>query len=247
MSFHVEGKVALVTGANRGIGRAIVELLVAHGASKVYAAVRKPDSVADLVQAHGKKIEPVLIDLEKPETIAAAAKQARDVELVVNNAGAYRPGVPLDDDAVESLDYHMNVNCVGLVRMAQAFAPVLKANGGGALVQLNSIVSLKCFAESAAYCASKAASYSITLALRDQLAEQGTAVVSVFPGPIATHMAADAGLEDIAEPPSVVGEAIVDALAAGEFRAFPDSIAKSYGAAYRSFATEIVDSPSIAP
>jgi short-subunit dehydrogenase len=241
MSFHVKGKVALVTGANRGIGRAIVESLIEHGAAKVYVGVRSLDKAADLAEAYGKKIVPIVVDLEKPETIEAAAKQAQDVELVVNNAGVFRPSWPLDPDAVESLNYHMNINCVGLIRMAQAFAPTLKGNGGGALVQINSVVSLKCFADSATYSASKAASYSITQALRDQLAEQGTTVVSVFPGPIATEMADTAGTTDIAEPPSLVAEAIVAALEAGEFRAFPDSMARNFGTAYRSFAAEIVD------
>jgi short-subunit dehydrogenase len=247
MSFDVEGKTALVTGANRGIGRAIVDACIAHGAARVYAAVRNLDSAAGHVQAHGEKVEPILIDLEKPETILAAAKKAQDVEFVVNNAGVFRPGTPLDGDAAESLKYQMVVNCVGLIRMAQAFAPVLKANGGGALVQLNSVASLKCFTDSALYGASKAASYSITQALRDLLAEQDTAVVSVFPGPIATDMADAAGMTEIAEPPSLVAEAILAALAEGHFRAYPDSMAKEFGEAYHAFATEIVDAHPVTP
>jgi len=247
MSFQVEGKVALVTGANRGIGKAIVDGLVSHGAAKVYAAVRNLDTAAGHVKAHGDKIEPILIDLEKPETITAAAKKVTDVELVVNNAGVFQPVSPLDTGAIKSLQFQIDVNLYGLIRMAQAFAPVLKANGGGALVQLNSVASLKCFTESALYCASKAASYSITQALRELLAEQGTAVVSVFPGPIATDMADAAGMTEMAEPPSQVAEAIITALAAGHFRAYPDSMAKEFGEAYHSFASEIVDAHPVTP
>ena len=115
----------------------------------------------------------------------------------------------------------MDMNVSGLVRIAQAFAPVLKKNGGGALIQLNSLASIKCFAPFATYSASKAAAYSITQALRDILKEQGTTVVSVHPGPIATDMADTAGIGEIAEPPSIVADSILEALDKGEFHAFP--------------------------
>ena len=125
--------------------------------------------------------------------------------------------------------------------MAQAFAPVLKANGGGAFVQLNSVASMKNFADFATYSASKAAAYSITQALRELLGQQGTAVLSVHPGPIATDMSDAAGMSEIAEPPSLVAEGIVAALKAGDFHLFPDSMAKQFGDAYQSFAENIVE------
>ena len=158
MSFDVQGKVALVTGANRGIGKSIVETLVKAGASKVYAAVRNPDSAKPLVEAHGDKVVPIPIDLAKPETITEAAKAAADVQLVVNNAGILKNATPLDADAVEKFQSEIDVNVFGLMRMAQAFAPVLKANGGGAFVQLNSVASVKTFTAFTTYSASKAAS-----------------------------------------------------------------------------------------
>ena len=133
------------------------------------------------------------------------------------------------------------MNVYGLIRMAQAFAPVLAANGGGAFVQLNSVVSVKNFASSATCSASKAAAYSITQALRDTLKAQGTQVMSVHAGPIATDMANSAGLGAIAEPASLVADGIVAALAAGEFHVFPDSMARKFWSAYQGFARAVVE------
>lgn len=239
--YSLKNRTVLVTGANRGIGKSIVQVLLQNGAQKVYAAARNLESLNSLIAENPEKIVPVLIDLHKPDTITAAAKIARDVEVVVNNAGMLNTTNPISEDAVTALQDEMEVNVYGLIRMAQAFAPILKANGGGALVQLNSIVSMKSFADMATYSASKAASYSITQALRDVLKEQGTQVVSVHPGPIATDMAVQAGIDEIAEPAELVPQAIIAALSADEFHAFPDSMAKQVGSAYQDFATNIVE------
>ena len=241
-SYDVKDKTALVTGANRGIGKAIVEALLDKGvAKKVYAAVRNLESLKPLQEQYGDKIEAIHIDLESPETIEQAAAKATDVEIVVNNAGVLKTSTPLDAKALDTMSYEMDMNVNGLIRMAQAFAPVLKANGGGALVQLNSVASMKSFAPFATYSASKAAAYSITQALRDLLQEQGTSVVSVHPGPIATDMATDAGIGEIAEPPSLVADSIIAALEKGEFHAFPDTMAKQIEGAYQGFAENVVN------
>lgn len=241
MRIDVNGTVALVTGANRGIGKAITASLLKHGASKVYAAVRNPDSAAALVDVHGERVVPLRFDLVERGTIIAAAQTAADVEIVVNNAGILRTGSPLEDGAIDALAEQIEVNVYGLIRTARAFAPVLKRNGGGAFVQLNSIASLRTFPPFATYCASKAAAYSVTQALHAVLAEQGTHVLSVHPGPIATDMAEDAGIMDMADPPEVVGEGIVEALRRGDYHLFPDSTAREVGAAYRSFAEDVVE------
>ncbi|MCR9197787.1 MAG: SDR family oxidoreductase [Planctomycetaceae bacterium] len=241
MSFAVSEKVALVTGANRGIGRVIVESLLERGAAKVYAAVRSSDSVSELVATHGDKVVPVQLDLTQPDSIVAAAQVASDVDLVVNNAGVLRTSSVLSEDALESLEFELNGNLLGLLRMARAFAPVLKNNGGGAFVQLNSVVSVKAFEQFATYSASKAAAYNITQSLRNELREQGTQVVSVHPGPIATDMGDAAGLTEIAEPASLVADAIVDALQDGRFHAWAGTMAQQVGTAYENFATAVVE------
>lgn len=244
MSFDVKGRTALVTGANRGIGKEIVKALVAHGAKKVYAGVRSADKAQPLVEELGDAVTPLVVDYEKPETIEAAAKAAGDIELVVSNAGVLRTGDPFAAETLDNLQFELNVNVFGLLRMARAFSPVLKQNGGGAFVQLNSVASLMSFAPFATYCASKAASYSLTQALRATLKEQGTAVLSVHPGPIATDMADHAGFDE-ADPPSMVAEAIVAALAAGDFHLFPDTFAKEIGGAYAGFAEAVIEGQTV--
>ena len=121
------------------------------------------------------------------------------------------------------------------------FPYITGQNGGGAFVQLNSVASLKSFSDFSTYCASKAAAYSITQALREPLEQQGTTVLSVHPGPISTDMAVNAGLDEIAEPAAVVADGIVSALKSGDFHLFPDSMAQQVGSAYRSFAENIIE------
>lgn len=237
----VAGRTVLVTGANRGIGKAIVEEFLSAGASKVYAAARKPESLQAMVAAHGDRIVPVWIDLHQAESISTAAEACKDVEIVVNNAGILNIEDPLSATAVDAMREEMEVNVYGLMRMARAFAPVLKANGGGVFIQLNSVASIKNFASFSTYSASKAAAYSVTQALRDLLSAQGTRVLSVHPGPIATDMADSAGLAEMAESAEVVPKAILAAMEAGDFHVFPDTMARQIWGAYETFANEVVD------
>jgi len=237
----VQDSIILVTGANRGIGKAMVDSFLSAGAAKVYAAARSLETLNPLVTEQGDRVVPIHIDLNQPQTIWDAASRATDVQIVVNNAGTLQVASPLDSHAIEALEFDMQVNVYGLMRMAQAFAPVLKANGGGVFVQMNSVASMKNFADFATYSASKAAAYSITQGLRDVLADQRTRVLSVHPGPIATDMADAAGLRGIAESPPLVPEAIIAALQSGEFHVFPDKMAKQIGGVYENFAHHIVE------
>ena len=242
IKYDIKNKTALVTGANRGIGKVITETFLQKGAKKVYAAVRNTDTALPLIEKHGEKIEIVKIDLAKPETIIDASQRIKDVEVVVNNAGVNTRSTPLDTDAIDSLNFEMEINVNGLVRMAQAFAPILRINGGGVFIQINSVASVKNIVPIATYSASKAAAYSITQALRNQLGEQGTFVMSVHPGPIATDMIATVpGMLEIAEPPGVVADNIMAALNSGYFHVFPDKIAREIEEAYHSFAKNTIE------
>ena len=240
MSYDISNKITLVTGANRGIGKAIVETFFEHGASKVYAGVRSLDKAEALVAEFGEKVVPIEIDYENPASIKAAAKIADDVQVVVSNAGVLIGAGVMDEDVIEQFQTELNINVYGLIRMAQAFAPVLKRNGGGAFVQLNSIASLSSFPR-ATYPASKAASYSFTQALRPIFKEQGTATLSVHPGPILTDMAISSGFAEDSDLPSVVSEGIVEALKEGDFHLFPDRMAKDFEKAYHNFAEAIIE------
>lgn len=240
MSLKIEGATALITGANRGIGLEITKALLNAGAAKVYAAVRDLSSIKELEQKYPDRLVGVVIDLTKPETISSAAKTATDVQIVINNAGVLKVSAPLDDDVLDTFDFQIEVNVRGLIRMARAFSPVLKENGGGAFVQLNSVASLRSFPAFSTYCASKAASYSMTQALRSQMKEQGTQVISVHPGPIETDMAKEASLDET-DPPSVVAEAIISAIESSQFHVFPDSMSQELWQSYETFAKEVVE------
>ena len=169
----IENSVVLVTGANRGIGLAFARALLARGARKVYAAARNPATVTL------PGVVALQLDVTKPEEIAAAVKDASDVTLVINNAGIAQPGgfLAADSDAVTRRIFETNV--FGVLNMSKAFAPVLNANGGGALINVLSVASWVNGGELAAYSASKSAAWSLTNALRHELAAQKTQVVGL--------------------------------------------------------------------
>ncbi len=229
MSFQIAGTTALVTGANRGIGRAIVEALLARGAAKVYAAARRPESLTDLVAASGGRVVPLVLDVTRPEQIAAAAKAAGDVQLLVNNAGvvAKLDGALTDPAWLPAARDEFEVNVLGLFAVTQAFAPNLARHGGGAILNLASVVSFVAFPLVATYSASKAAVHSLTQSTRIWLAPQGTFVGGVYPGPIDTDMARDFPLEKTS--PAAAALAILDGLEAGNEEIFPDAMSQQAG------------------
>lgn len=219
---NIEGSVALVTGANRGIGKGIAEELLARGAAKVYAGVRDPSSVTD------PRLVPIELDVTDAGRIAEVAEQLGDVHIVVNNAGMGHAATPLQanlDDARAELE----VNYLGLAAMTQSFAPVLAANGGGAFVNLLSVASWVAVPVLATYSASKAAAWLFTNAARVELKRQGTQVLGVHVGWVDTDLTAGLDVEKIA--PDVVVNAVLDALEAGESEVVVDEFSRTVKAA----------------
>ena len=170
----IENAVVLVTGANRGIGLAFVSELLARGARKVYAAARDPSSLAPQ-----PGVQALRLDVNNPEDVAAAAALASDVTLVINNAGIAQPGGFMAADSEEVMRRIFETNVFGVLRVSKAFAPVLQANGGGALLNVLSVASWVNGGELAAYSASKSAAWSLTNALRHELAAQKTQVLGL--------------------------------------------------------------------
>ncbi len=187
--------IALVTGANRGIGKAYVHALIKKGAKKVYAAMRDVDtfkkSYSEDLEKYKDVIQLISLDITDEKQIGSALKQAGDVDVLINNAGVANYAGLIGADNLDSARYEMEVNYFGTLAMIRAFAPVLKKNGGGAIANVNSVASLASFPVLGSYSASKAALYSLTQGVRAELAQQGTHVLGVYPGPIDTDMAKD--------------------------------------------------------
>ena len=202
----IQNSVALVTGANRGIGLAFTKALLARGARKVYAAARDPSTI-DIAG-----VESLRLDVTNARDVAAAAAHARDVTLVINNAGVAQQGGFLAADAEEAARRMFETNFFGMLRVSRAFAPVLKANGGGALLNVLSIVSWINGGALAAYAASKSAAWSLTNSLRHELAPQGTQVAALHMAFVDTDLAR--GLDGPKTSPAEIVARALDGLEA---------------------------------
>jgi NAD(P)-dependent dehydrogenase (short-subunit alcohol dehydrogenase family) len=197
---NIENSIALVTGANRGLGKAYTDALLAAGAAKVYAGARDASSVA----ITDPRLVPVKLDVTQDKDVNAAATACADVSLLINNAGIMLASTMLSEDSESALRAEMEVNVFGMLRMVRAFAPVLAKNGGGAIANMLSVVSWFVFPFDATYCASKHAALALTEGVRIQLKSQGTQVVAVYAGFIDTDMAA--GFDREKTPPQQVAE-----------------------------------------
>ncbi|HSM80395.1 MAG TPA: SDR family oxidoreductase [Nodosilinea sp.] len=225
---QVNGSVALVTGANSGIGKYFIETLLAMGAAKIYAGARKIGSLEALVAVDPNRLVPVELDITDGATVAAAAAQCQDVNLLINNAGiALMQGLITAPD-LSAARAEIEVNYLGTLTMCRAFAPVLKANGGGAIVNMLSILGRVNLPMNASYSASKGAGYILTQGIRAELAAQNTLVVGVMPATVDTKSS-----EEFPPPkvrPGVVAQEALQAVVDGVEDVYPGEQAKAMAA-----------------
>ncbi|NOZ94358.1 MAG: SDR family NAD(P)-dependent oxidoreductase [Acidobacteria bacterium] len=228
---NIQRSTALVTGANRGIGRAIVGALLHEGAERVYATARRLDDLESVVALDPRRVRALQLDVTNAAEIAAAARSATGVNLLVNNAAVLDAGGPLDAPT-DIFRRNMETNFHGILEVTRAFAPVIEATGGGAVVNILSVVALASMPGLAAYNASKAAAWSLTQSLRADLAKRHVEVFAVFPGPVDTDMAR--GFDMAKAAPSDVAAAVVAGVSAGSEDIFPDPMSEQVYSTWRS-------------
>jgi NAD(P)-dependent dehydrogenase (short-subunit alcohol dehydrogenase family) len=219
----ISGSVALVTGANRGLGYAFARALIERGARTVSAGARDPATITD------PDLVPVTLDITDAADVAAAAALCGDVTLLVNNAGVSYDSPLLAAPALDGARAEMETNYFGTLALCRAFAPILGANGGGALVNMLSVASFRSLPQIGSYSASKAAAWSLTNGVRLELAAQGTLVVGVHAGFIDTDMAARIDQPKIS--PIEVARQAFDAVEAGQLEVLADGQSRDVKAA----------------
>lgn len=220
----LEGVVALVTGANRGIGRAFVSGLLQAGADKIYASVRTQSAAEELVRVHGKQVIPVLLDVADPVAIGRLDQLTGDTTLLINNAGVacYKGFVTSSDlDAARS---EMAVNYFGALGVIRVMAPIIQKNGGGAIVQISSIAGMVTFPVVGSYSASKAAVNAMIKGVRAELAKSGVKVIGVYPGVVETQMSERFGVSGV-QPEHIV-TATLESVIRDEEDVFPDPMSR---------------------
>ncbi|NJL40061.1 MAG: SDR family oxidoreductase [Leptolyngbyaceae cyanobacterium RM2_2_4] len=220
--------VALVTGANGGIGRYYVKALRAAGVSRIYAAARNPNSLSSIIAIDPEQIIPIPLDITDEQSVATAAAACQDVTLLINNAGIGLLKGFISAPDLSGARAEMEVNYFGTLAMCRAFAPVLKRNGGGAIVNMLSILGKINFPLNASYSASKAAAILMTQGIRAELAAQGTLVIGVMPGTVDTD-----GSEHFPPPkvsPEVVAQEALQAVVDGLEDVYPGEQAKEMAA-----------------
>jgi NAD(P)-dependent dehydrogenase (short-subunit alcohol dehydrogenase family) len=214
----IKNSVVLVTGANRGLGLAFTKALLARGAKKVYAGARDPASIAL------QDVVPFKIDVTKPESIEQAAKQLGDVTLLINNAGVSLGQGALAANAIQRAREEIETNYLGPLAVSAAFAPVLANNGGGAILNILSVLSWVASPRTTTYSASKAAAWALTNGMRLELAAQKTQVVGLHVGFVDTDLVRHLPVPKVA--PDEVARIGLDAIESGADEVLVDDVSR---------------------
>jgi NAD(P)-dependent dehydrogenase (short-subunit alcohol dehydrogenase family) len=230
---EISNSVALVTGANGGIGSHFVEQLLQHSegktnAGKIYVCARTLNKLNHLVAQDPTRIIPVELDVTNPESVAAAAAQCPDVTLLINNAGTSLNHGIISAPDLDAARAEMDVNYFGMAAMCRAFAPILQKQGGGAIINILSLLGKVNLPFSGSYSASKAAAISMTQSVRAELSAQHTLVIAVMPGTVDTDLAKDWPNPKVA--PAEVARAALQAVIDNQEDVYPGEQAQQVSA-----------------
>jgi len=225
---NTKDAVVLVTGSNRGLGKALVQELVKSGARKIYTSARNTSNLN--IDGGKTEIVPLQLEITDQVRLGEIATQAKDVTLLINNAGVLSSGSILDV-SIDQIKHNFDTNFFGTLAVAKTFTPVIESNGGGSIVNILTLLSLASMPAFSAYNASKAAAWSMTLSLRASLAETNVNVHSVFPGAVDTDMIGDIDMPKT--NPAEVARAIIEGINNGEEDIFPDPMSKEVYQAWK--------------
>jgi len=226
---NIHGSIALVTGANRGLGARLVRELLEAGATRVYVTAREPRTLDRTETSADPRVRALGLDITDPVSVAAAVDAARDVTLLVNNAGVLNFGGIVDVD-IDAVERDLATNYVGTLRVTQAFVPTLRRNRPAAVVNVLTLIALAPVPGMAGYSASKAAAHSMTQALRAELRGTGIDVIGAYPGGIDTDMLA--GVDAVKADPAEVARRLVTGIQTGSTVIWPDDASAAAGSVY---------------
>lgn len=228
---NLKNKTALVTGANRGIGAALISALLEAGVTKVYATARSIESLEGVARLDALRVVPFRLDVTDATSVAALKSEAKDVQILINNAGILAPGSILTvDEAV--LRAQFETNFYGALNVAKALIPSMVGRGEGAIVNILTLLSFASMPSMAAYNASKAAAWSMTQSLRASLDKTNVNVHSVFPGAVDTEMLAGVAIDKTS--PEAVAKAILLGIEAGVEDIFPDPMSTAVYSSWKN-------------
>lgn len=221
MKIDLRGKAVLVTGANRGIGKALVQVLAARGVARIYAAARQLQDAGALVAIAPQLIVPLQLDITRTEDITAAAMRLGELDVLINNAGIANGSGFLGADSLTIASAEMATNYFGCLNLTHALLPLLRQSEGAAVATVSSIAAISNFPTLGPYSASKAAVHSFIQGLRAELRRENILVQGVYPGPVDTRMTE--GVEMAKASPLDVAESVVTGLEEGVEDIFPDA------------------------